>query len=107
MRIHTPLLLAAIFAIICFSGCGRQQSVESTEESQPYEPPEYIVMEPPQENWTLQQMMSVTYICDHRLSHPQSMNALGDDFSLIIANWGQAGSWFPRNYAIEDRGLRM
>ena len=106
MRIQTPLLLAAIFAIMCFSGCGRQQSVESTEESQPYEPPEQIVMEPPQENWTLQQLMSVTYICDHRLSHPQSMNALGDDFSL--SHYSKLGaSWHlvPAQLCYRGQGL--
>ena len=106
MRKLTPLLFSIFFALICFSGCGGQQGVETTEESQPYEPPEYIVMEPPQENWTLQQLMSVTYICDHRLSHPQSMNALGNDFSL--SHYSKLGaSWrlVPAQLCYRGQGL--
>ena len=47
---------------------------------------EYITMEPPEEGWTIEELMSVTYLCGKQLTYPLTMEYLGEDFSLDEAN---------------------
>lgn len=42
----------------------------------------YETIPPPEGGWTTEELMSVTYFCDHRLTYPLTMEALGEDFSL-------------------------
>lgn len=43
---------------------------------------EYITVEPPENGWTTEEIMNVTYFCDYKLSYPLSVEYLGNDFKL-------------------------
>ena len=43
-------------------------------------------MEPPEAGWTIEELMSVTYLCGKQLTYPLTMEYLGEDFSLDEAN---------------------
>ena len=47
---------------------------------------EYKTMEPPEDGWTIEELMSVTYLCGKQLTYPLTMEYLGEDFSLDEAN---------------------
>ena len=47
---------------------------------------EYITMEPPEGGWTIEELMSVTYLCGKQLTYPLTIEYLGEDFSLDEAN---------------------
>lgn len=71
-----------------FTGCGRDDndavSEISKSESSVQEDKiiEYKTVEPPEGGWTTEEIMNVTYLCDHKLNYPLSIEYLGDDFSL-------------------------
>lgn len=85
------LLPALLLSVLMLSGCADQpvsapdepEAVPSSEaEAQETEAAVYETIAPPEGGWTTEEIMSVTYLCDQRLSYPLSMEALGEDFSL-------------------------
>ncbi len=48
---------------------------------------EIKTIEPPEDGWTLEELLSVTYIYDHQLENPCTLNTLGDNFSFDISTF--------------------
>ena len=44
---------------------------------------EYKTMEPPEDGWTIEELMSVTYICGEQLSYPLTMNSFGNKVEIF------------------------
>ena len=44
---------------------------------------EYKTMKPPEEGWTIEELMSVTYICGEQLSYPLTMNSFGNKVEIF------------------------
>ncbi len=101
MKTKFLLLTCAVVVLCPLSGCGDRPSpslkelpedsssqvMEINSASADSEQDETKVMEyetvpPPEGGWTTQEIMNVTYLCDHRLSYPLSMEYLGENFSL-------------------------
>ncbi|MDE6781838.1 MAG: hypothetical protein K2J40_10320 [Ruminococcus sp.] len=83
-----PVLFTAFFSL---SGCGddipseTQQSTESLTEITTVQEDDiiaYDTVDPPENGWTTEEIMNVTYLCDKKLEYPLSLEFLGDDFSL-------------------------
>lgn len=75
-------------------GCGTDKSTADTslssstveETTDQVAETEYKTMKPPEEGWTIEELMSVTYLCGKQLTYPLTMEYLGEDFSLDEAN---------------------
>ena len=87
LRIISVILCGAL-SLSVFAGCESDDNKVSSEESesesttQEEKVVEYETVEPPEGGWTTEEIMSVTYLCDHKLSYPLSIEYLGEDFSL-------------------------
>ncbi len=44
---------------------------------------EYKTMEPPEGGWTIEELMSVTYVCGEQLSYPLTMNSFGNKVEIF------------------------
>ena len=44
---------------------------------------EYKTMEPPEDGWTIEELMSVTYVCGEQLSYPLTMNSFGNKVEIF------------------------
>ena len=44
---------------------------------------EYKTMEPPEDGWTIEELMSVTYICGKQLTYPLTMNSFGNKVEIF------------------------
>lgn len=51
---------------------------------------EYKTMEPPEDGWTIEELMSVTYICGEQLTYPLTVDDLPDELELDMENAGYA-----------------
>ena len=92
------LFLCSVMLAGVVSGCGTDtattdslsslSTVEETTEAGTVQvaETEYKTMEPPEEGWTIEELMSVTYLCGKQLTYPLTMEYLGEDFSLDEAN---------------------
>ncbi|MBQ9078464.1 MAG: hypothetical protein IJY29_02680 [Ruminococcus sp.] len=92
------LFLCSIILSGTVSGCGTNKStanippsssaVEETTEVSTVQitETEYKTMEPPEGGWTIEELMSVTYLCGKQLTYPLTIEYLGEDFSLDEAN---------------------
>ncbi len=70
-RIFSLFVCAAL--LMCSAvGCGKGNSSAA----------EYKTMEPPEDGWTIEELLSVTYLCGQQLSYPLTLESLGEDFSL-------------------------
>ncbi len=70
-RIFSLFVCAAL--LMCSTvGCGKGEGSAG----------EYKTMEPPEDGWTIEELLSVTYLCDTQLSYPLTLESLGEDFSL-------------------------
>ena len=87
LRIISVILCGAL-SLSVFAGCESDDNKVSSEESesesttQEEKVVEYETVEPPEGGWTTEEIMNVTYLCDHKLSYPLSIEYLGEDFSL-------------------------
>ena len=87
LRILSVILCGAL-SLSVFAGCESDDNKVSSEESksesttQEEKVVEYETVEPPEGGWTTEEIMNVTYLCDHKLSYPLSIEYLGEDFSL-------------------------
>lgn len=75
-RIFSLFVCAAL--LMCSAvGCGKEESSAGDSSAA-----EYQTMEPPEDGWTIEELLSVTYLCDTQLSYPLTLASLGDNFSL-------------------------
>ena len=44
---------------------------------------EYKTMEPPEDGWTIEELMSVTYVCGEQLTYPLTMNSFGNKVEIF------------------------
>ena len=44
---------------------------------------EYKTMEPPEDGWTIEELMSVTYLCGKQLTYPLTMNSFGNKVEIF------------------------
>lgn len=51
---------------------------------------EYKTMEPPEEGWTIEELMSVTYLCGKQLTYPLTVDDLPNEVGLDMENAGYA-----------------
>lgn len=85
------LVLFTITNVFSLSGCGNNTSSETVQNTeiltevpliQEDEVISYNTVEPPEDGWTTEEIMNVTYLCNKKLEYPLSLEFLGDDFSL-------------------------
>ena len=77
-------VLLCITMLMCSStGCGvdESSSVDSTvEQSQSVE---YKTIKPPEDGWSIEELLNVTTFFGHQLSYPLTPDVLGDDFTIV------------------------
>lgn len=68
---------------------------------------EYKTMEPPEDGWTIEELMSVTYVCGKQLTYPLTMEYLGEDFSIDETSeiFSKSSDGFPLLYKNKSIGL--
>jgi len=76
------LLLCSVILMSSTVGCGRDENTVTESSSTHSETMEYQTMEPPEDGWTVEELLSVTYLCGTQLSYPLTLESLGEDFSL-------------------------
>lgn len=77
------VLLCTIMLMCSAIGCGVDDnlSVDSTfEQSQNIE---YETIKPPENGWTIEELMSVTYVCGKQLTYPLTMNSFGNKVEIF------------------------
>ena len=89
------LFLCSVMLAGVVSGCGTDtattdslsslSTVEETTEAGTVQvaETEYKTMKPPEEGWTIEELMSVTYICGEQLSYPLTMNSFGNKVEIF------------------------
>ncbi|MBQ3139728.1 MAG: hypothetical protein IJB68_09515 [Ruminococcus sp.] len=96
------LFLCSVMLAGVVSGCGTDTATTDTSPSsstveETTEAPtvqvteaEYKTMEPPEEGWTIEKLMSVTYICGKQLTYPLTVDDLPNEVGLDMENAGYA-----------------
>lgn len=77
------VLLCATMLMCSAAGCksDKSSSVDSTvEQSQSIK---YETIEPPEGGWTIEELMSVTYVCGKQLTYPLTMNSFGNKVEIF------------------------
>ena len=78
------LFLCSFMLTCVVSGCDADESTANTSSSSSIvEETEYKTMKPPEEGWTIEELMSVTYICGEQLSYPLTMNSFGNKVEIF------------------------
>jgi len=89
------LFLCSVMLAGVVSGCGTDtaitdtspssSTVEETTEAATAQvtETEYKTMEPPEGGWTIEELMSVTYVCGEQLSYPLTMNSFGNKVEIF------------------------
>lgn len=77
----SALLLCSLLCVIAFAGCGHNDtdvgdSVDQVSQT------DYETITPPEDGWTIEELLNVTYLCGKQLSYPLTCEALGDDFTV-------------------------
>ena len=82
-RIFT-LLLSSVFILSCLTGCGYDEpvNVPIPDPTQQSTDPTYPNMKWPEYGWTMDELLSVTYLCGKQLSYPLTVDDLGEEFTL-------------------------
>lgn len=113
------VFLCSVMLAGVVSGCGTDESttdtspslstVEETSEVSTVQitETEYITMEPPEGGWTIEELMSVTYLCGKQLTYPLTMEYLGEDFSIDETSgiFSKSSDGFPLLYKNKSIGL--
>ena len=82
------LLLCSAVAVCGVTGCGREatpadsNSTSSAADTGNSSETNYNTMKPPESGWTMEELLSVTYLCGRQLSYPLTTDDLGDDFTI-------------------------
>ena len=89
------VFLCSVMVSAVVSGCGTDtattdtspssSTVEETTEAATAQvtETEYKTMEPPEGGWTIEELMSVTYVCGEQLSYPLTMNSFGNKVEIF------------------------
>lgn len=106
----SKLLLLLVSASLIFSSCGKQADLSLEADAETYntgaemrienlkaEPKkesqtkiaeaDMETIEPPEDGWTLEDLLSVTYIYGQKISYPCTLNDLGENFELDSKNY--------------------
>lgn len=106
----SKLLLLLVSASLIFSSCGKQADLSLEADAETYntgaemrienlkaEPKkesqtkiaeaDMETIEPPEDGWTLEDLLSVTYIYGQKISYPCTLNDLGEDFEFDFENF--------------------
>ena len=89
-RILSVFLCSVMLAGVV-SGCGTDTATTDTslssstveEATAQVTEAEYETMEPPEEGWTIEELMSVTYVCGEQLTYPLTMNSFGNKVEIF------------------------
>lgn len=81
MKKKLMILLLSIIAVPAMTSCGNQNIATETLSTRT-ETMEYQTMEPSEDGWTVEELLSVTYLCGTQLFYPLTLESLGEDFSL-------------------------
>lgn len=82
-------IICAIISLIIlctFSSCGTAEAAVT----ESVEPTEIRTVEPPENDWTLNDLLSVTYIYGNQLTAPCTLESLGKDFSFDKSSFSES-----------------
>ena len=88
-------VLAALAVAVSLSGCqdgdaGQQVEIidsVTTVVEETAEPIEMKTIEPPEDGWTVEELLSVTYVYGQQLENPCTLNTLGDEFNFNLSTF--------------------
>ena len=88
-------MLAAIAVAMTLSACQADNTGQTpplidsaaTIVEETAEPIEMKTIEPPEDGWTVDELLSVTYVYGQQLENPCTLNTLGDDFSFDLSTF--------------------
>lgn len=85
-------VLTALAITVSLSACQPSSSTElidsvTTVVEETVEPVEMKTIEPPEDGWTLEELLSVTYVYGQQLENPCTLNTLGDEFNFNISTF--------------------
>lgn len=75
-------IIAAGAVMFCFAGCQKEDNSVGQSEPTSGEVAEIKTIEPPEDGWTLDKLLDVTYLYSHQLKNPCTLNTLGSDFNF-------------------------
>ena len=78
------LLLCTTFTLSCLTGCGSSnpENFSSPDSVQQSSGTDFKTMKRPEGGWTIEDILSVTYLCGKQLSYPLTFESLGEGFSI-------------------------
>ena len=82
------LLLCSALSVCAFSGCGHEGSDvdaslnEQVSVSEQDNNTNYNTIKPPEDGWTIEELLSVTYVCGKQLSYPLTVDSFGDELHI-------------------------
>ena len=78
------LLLCSAVTVCALPGCGHDITSSDVSDVSTEHTTEvvYKTVEPPDYKWTIEELLSVTYIHGYQLSYPLTLEVLGDEFSI-------------------------
>ncbi len=85
------ILLCSALSVCAFSGCSNEADTEASlneqvSVSEQDNNTNYKTVKPPADGWTIEELLSVTYVCGKQLSYPINLDSLADGISLDLDN---------------------
>lgn len=77
-------VLLCISMLMCSAtGCGADNNSSIDSKTEQSKSIEYETIKPPEDGWTIEELMSVTYVCGKQLTYPLTMNSFGNKVEIF------------------------
>ena len=77
-------ILLCISMLMCSAtGCGTDNNSSIDSKTEQSQSSEYETIKPPEDGWTIEELMSVTYVCGKQLTYPLTMNSFGNKVEIF------------------------
>ncbi len=78
------ILLCSAMSVCCFTGCSNEETDTdaSVSISEQNDNTNYKTIKPPADGWTIEELLSVTYVCGKQLSYPLTVDSFGDELHI-------------------------
>ena len=78
------ILLCSAVSVCGFTGCGNEATDAdvSVSLSEQNNNTNYKTIKPPADGWTIEELLSVTYVCGKQLSYPLTADSFGEELHI-------------------------
>lgn len=83
MKNFFNVLLCITMLMCSATGCRADNNSSVDSKAEQSQSIEYETIKPPEDGWTIEELMSVTYVCGKQLTYPLTMNSFGNKVEIF------------------------